>query len=262
MIKYLILLISLYPFLNSNTLLAKIPLNNCEYYLNAAKSARENKNLLKEINILEQAIEGACKQNSKAYSQLSLGYLETGDQSYSNRGSKDTDERNRMFNLALEMARISAQLDSTNKFAFEHKAMAFAGILDVNGLKEKVQLADSVRINAEIALRLDPNNDRALHILGRWHYEVSQFGGVLRFLARLFFGTAPKASIDDALSYFKRAVALDDYPVHNYWLALTYLEKKNKSKAKWHFNHILELKEEHHNDEYFKNKAREHLKDL
>lgn len=237
-------------------------INTCETFLEQAKQVRAKVDLSKETQILEKAIETACKQNSKAYSQLSLCYLESADQSYSDRGSKDAVQRNKMFNVALETARISARLDSTNKFAFEHKAMAFAGILDVNGLKEKVQLADSVRINAEIALRLDSNNDRALHILGRWHYEVSQFGGVLRFLARLFFGTAPKASIDDALTYFKRAVAIYDYPVHNYWLALTYLEIKDKASAKWHFQHILELKNNQHNDQYFKNKAMEYIKKL
>lgn len=260
MINYLAVILFLFQAGVSPTNTKEI--NTCETFLEQAKQARANKDLPKEIQILEKAITMSCKQNSKAYSQLSLCYLEIGDQSYSDRGSKDKKTRNEMFSKALKKARVSAHLDSTNKFAFEHKAMAFAGILDVNGIKDKVQLADSVRINAEIALHLDPNNDRALHILGRWHYEVSQFGGFLRFLARLFFGTAPKASIDDALSYFKRAVALDDYPVHNYWLALTYLELNDKTKAKWHLNHILELKDEHHNDEYFKNKARDYLKDL
>ncbi len=237
-------------------------ITSCDTFLEQAKQARANKDLPKEIRILENAITLSCKQDSKAYGQLSLCYLESADQSYSDRGSKDKDLRNEYFNKALDRAEISAQLDPTNKYAFERKAMAYAGILDVNGIKEKVQLADSVRVNAEIALRLDPNNDRALHILGRWHYEVSQFGGFLRFLARLFFGTAPKASIDDALSYFKRAVALKDFPVHNYWLALAYLEKKDKENAKWHFQHILGMEEVHHNDAYFKNKAKEYLDNL
>lgn len=234
----------------------------CSDILEQAKEARANKDLEGEIVILERGIKTQCNQSSEAFSQLSLCYLEAGDQSYSDRGSKDIGKRNELFYQALETARISAELDSTNKYAFEHMAMAFAGILDVNGIKEKVQLADSVRINAEIALKLDPNNDRALHILGRWHYEVSQFGGFLRFLARLFFGTAPKASLDKALEYFQRAADLDDYPVHHYWLGLTYLELDNEPKAKWHFTHILEIENERHNDQFFKDKATELLTDL
>jgi len=237
-------------------------ISDCSSVLDDAKEARKQKNLLKEIEILEEGIKKGCKDDSKAYSQLSLCYLEAGDQSYSDRGSKDKETRKQYFDIALETARISAKLDSTNKYAFERKAMAFAGILDVNGIKEKVQLADSVRINAEIALKLDPNNDRALHILGRWHYEVSQFGGFLRFLARLFFGTAPEASLEKSLEYFQRAAYLDDFPVHHYWLGLTYLELNDKNNARSHFNHLLEIENQHHNDEYFKNLALEYLNDL
>jgi tetratricopeptide (TPR) repeat protein len=236
--------------------------SNCEEILRQAKEARNDKDLFKEIEILEAGINNECSTVSTAFSQLSLCYLEAGDQSYSDRGTKDKARRNDFFIQALEAARISAKLDSTNKFAYEHKAMAFAGILDVNGIKTKVQLADSVRINAEIALEIDPRNDRALHILGRWHYEVSQFGGFTRFFARLFFGTAPKASLDKALEYFQHAAELDDYPVHHYWLGLTYLEMKEKENAKARFEHVLLIEDQHHNDQYFKNKAREHLKDL
>lgn len=246
------------PFTVEEGLLNK----TCETALIKAEEARANKDLDKEIDILETAIAKECISNSKAYSQLSLCYLEAGDQSYSDKGAKDKERRNDFFIQALEIARISARLDPTNKFAYEHKAMAFAGILDVNGIKEKVQLADSVRVNAEIALDLDPKNDRALHILGRWHYEVSQFGGVMRFLARLFFGTAPKASLDKALEYFQLAADLDDYPVHHYWLGLTYLKMKDKKNAKARFQHVLLIKDQHHNDQYFKNKAQEHLNDL
>ncbi|MEQ9089957.1 MAG: hypothetical protein RIE52_02640 [Balneola sp.] len=235
---------------------------SCTNYLEFAKKARSDKDLMKEIEILEGATLNVCAESSEAFSQLSLCYLEAGDQSYSQRGTKDVETREMYFQKALQTASISALLDPKNKYAFEHKAMAYAGILDVNGIKEKVQLADSVRINAEIALELDPNNDRALHILGRWHYEVSQFGGFLRFLARLFFGTAPKASLDKALDYFEKAAELDDYPVHHYWLGLTHLELKNKSNAKWHFEHLLMLKNQHHNDEFFKDQAQEKLKSL
>lgn len=242
-------------FFQSGTDAAQLPPLTCEEYHTLAKEARENKNLEFEIQIWEEAINSTCLDSSTAYSQLSLCYLEAGDQSYSDRGSKDVESRKAYFEKALEAANKAIDLDDTNKFGFEHKSMAYAGMVDVYGLKQKVQLADSVRVNAEIALELDPKNDRALHILGRWHYEVSQFGGVMRFFARLFFGTAPKASLDKALDYFQRAVDLDDYPVHHYWLALTHLEMGNKKLAIHHFEYLLSLGDEHHNDEFFKNEA-------
>lgn len=235
---------------------------SCVEYLDAAKEARADRKPLVEISILEEAIKSECADTSIAYSQLSLCYLELADQSYSNRNDKADDKREEYFGKALQIANQAIQIDPNNVYGYERKSMAFAGLVDVQGLKQKVQLADSVRINAEIALEIDPNNDRALHILGRWHYEVSQFGGVMRFFARLIFGTAPKASYEEALYYFKRSIELEDFPVHHYWAGLTQVKLKNKEQAKSHFEHLLTLKNKHHNDEFFKEQARQNLKDL
>lgn len=233
---------------------------NCQEYLDEAKEARANREPLAEISILENAIQNQCADSSIAYSQLSLCFLELADQSYSNRNEVAEDRRIKYFTKALKIADRAIQIDPQNVYGYERKSMAFAGLVDVQGLKQKVQLADSVRINAEIALEIDPKSDRALHILGRWHYEVSQFGGLMRFFARLFFGTAPEASYEEALYYFKTSSKLQDFPVHHYWIGLTHLKLKNKDQAKFHFQHLLTLENQHHNDEFFKEQAREKLK--
>ena len=51
--------------------------------------------------------------------------------------------------------------------------MAFAARITVAGLKGKSMLADSVRIYAEKAIQINPDNHRAYHILG---------GGTMKFL--------------------------------------------------------------------------------
>lgn len=237
-------------------------MDSCKEYLDSAKEARANQERLFEISILESAIKDECADSSIAYSQLSLCFLELGDQSYSDRNNLSNAARIGHFMSALEMANMAIQVDPKNVYGYERKSMAFAGLVDVQGLKQKVQLADSVRINAEMALEIDPQNDRALHILGRWHYEVSQFGGVMRFFARLLFGTAPKASYKQALDYFQKSVELQDFPVHHYWVGVTQLKLKNKESAKFHFEHLLTLKNQHHNDEHFKSKAKKELEKL
>lgn len=237
-------------------------IKSCDEVRVEAKQSREEQNLEKEIAIWERAIQNECKSDSKAFSQLALCYLEAGDQSYSDRGSKDVEARKRLFKQALQASTEAAKLDPTNKYAFERKSMAFAGMVDIHGLRKKAQLADSVRINAEIALELDPKNDRALHILGRWHYEVSQISGFLKFLSRLVFGTAPKGSFEKAEEYFKRASEIEDFPVHHYWLGITYVKLKKKEKAKEHLEHLLTIENQHHNDEFFKEQAVEALKKI
>jgi tetratricopeptide (TPR) repeat protein len=239
-----------------------LPVSSCKEYMDAAKKARADKNRLLEISILEEGIVNQCADSSIAYSQLSLCYLELADQSYSDRNENNENNRLENFTIALDFANQAIQIDPDNVYGYERKSMAFAGLVDVQGLKQKVQLADSVRINAEIALELDPKNDRALHILGRWHYEVSQFGGFMRFLARLFFGTAPKASYEQALHYFTKSAELQDYPVHHYWIGITHLKLNNDTSAKNHFEYLLSLENQHHNDQFFKDQAKQKLEDL
>ncbi|MEO9885220.1 MAG: hypothetical protein ABJR05_00685 [Balneola sp.] len=235
---------------------------SCREYLDEAKEARANRKPLVEISILEEGIKSQCADSSIAYSQLSLCFLELADQSYSDRNQSSDDKRLEYFSKALEIANQAIQIDPNNVYGYERKSMAFAGLVDVQGLKQKVQLADSVRVNAEIALEIDPKNDRALHILGRWHYEVSQFGGVMRFFARLLFGTAPKATYEQALYYFERSLELQDFPVHHYWIGVTQLKLNNNESAESHFKYLLTLENKHHNDQFFKEQAKKELQKL
>ncbi len=234
---------------------------NCQDYLDEAEQARADKERMLEITILENAIEGHCADSSIAYSRLSFSYLELADQSYADRNKVTDEQKIGYFTKALNLSGKAIEIDPNNGYGYERKSLAFGGLASLQGLKEKVQLADSVRIYAEKALEINPNG-RTLHILGRWHYEVSQFGGFTRFFARLFFGTAPKASYEEALDYFSQAGELEDFPVHHYWIALTHLKMKNKEAAREHFEYILTLENQLHNDQLFKDRAKKELERL
>ena len=56
----------------------------------------------------------------------------------------------------------------------------------VSGTRERVTLASDVKYYAETAIRLNPNNFRACHILGRWNYEVSNLNIAEKSFARTF----------------------------------------------------------------------------
>ncbi len=239
----------------------EFPEFNCQNYLDEAKKARADKKRLLEISILENAIEGQCADSSIAYSLLSFRYSELADQSYADRNNVTDEQKIDYFTKALNLAGKAIEIDPNNGYGYERKSLAFAGLVSLEGLKQKVQLADSVRIYAEKALEINPNG-RTLHILGRWHYEVSQFGGFMRFVSRLLFGTAPKASYEQALDYFSKAAELEDFPVHHYWIALTHLKMKNKEAAREHFEYILTLENQLHNDQLFKDRAKKELERL
>ena len=41
------------------------------------------------------------------------------------------------------------------------------------------------------AIQINPDNHRAYHILGRWHYEVSKLSWVIKKLSKLVFRHSP-----------------------------------------------------------------------
>lgn len=48
--------------------------------------------------------------------------------------------------------------------------------------KTKVALAADAQDEARRALSLEPNNDLAHHLMGRWHYEMAQLNVIVRTL--------------------------------------------------------------------------------
>lgn len=62
--------------------------------------------------------------------------------------------------------------------------------------KTKVRLAHDAREEAVTALALEPSNDLAHHLMGRWHFEMANLNVVVRTLVRVMYGTALASGTD------------------------------------------------------------------
>lgn len=76
------------------------------------------------------------------------------------------------------------------------------------GSRQAVEASRRIKSAAETAVKLDPRNDFAWHMLGRWHQELAQVGGVTRALALVVYGGLPTASLEEARACFEKAAAL------------------------------------------------------
>ena len=91
--------------------------------------------------------------------------------------------------------------------------------------KEKVKNAIEIKKHIDIALKDNPNNYLALHVLGRWNYEIGMVNGFERAAAKIFFGKLPTGSVNNAIVYFEKAKSLAPTFVLNYYeLAKAYKE--------------------------------------
>ena len=111
-------------------------------------------------------------------------------------------------------------------------AVAMGRMAMLTGGKEKIQYVNEIKRYAENTLKYDPNNFKAYHVLGKWHYEVSNLSGFERTMAKIMFGGLPKASLQESIKYYEKCNALEPNFSLNYLeLAKAYRRNHEKNKA-------------------------------
>lgn len=128
--------------------------------------------------------------------------------------------------------------------------------------KEKVAYVRDIKIYAERAVAYNPKNFKALHVLGKWHYEVTSLNAVEKAGLKVFFGGLPKASYDSSLYFYQRAGALSPGFVLNYLeMAKVYYKQKNKTRAIELLKQAMKLPDATSEDALVKKEAGELLKE-
>ncbi len=144
----------------------------------------------------------------------------------------EKDKMRPYFFAAKNYASAALRVNPNSSDANCAMALALGRVSLVAGTKERVILAKDVKHYAETAIRLDPGNFRACHILGRWNYEVSNLSLAEKSFARLFYGKIPSASLDDAIADFEKSRSLYPAFMLNYFeLAKSYHRKDDDKKA-------------------------------
>jgi tetratricopeptide (TPR) repeat protein len=103
------------------------------------------------------------------------------------------------------------------------------------GNQEKVAASRKIKDSANRAVKLDPKNDYAWHLLGRWHQALANMGTTTRTLARLIYGELPAASNEEAVACFKKALAIQPKRlIHSIELGRTYaMMGREEDARKW-----------------------------
>jgi tetratricopeptide (TPR) repeat protein len=156
----------------------------------------------------------------------------------------------------------SAALSVNTNSSEANCAMAFAlgRISKVSTTKERVILARDVKFYVDKAIRLDPSNFRAYHILGRWNYDVSDLNMAERSFARMFYGKLPDASLDDAILDFEKSRSLYPAFILNYYeLARSYHRMGEDKKAIAYLRTLLTMQDLMYDDTRVKVIARQLL---
>ena len=139
-------------------------------------------------------------------------------------------------------------------------AVAFGRLSLMQSGKEKIAFVKEIKNFAEKAVAINPKNFKALHVLGKWHYEVSNLNTVEKTALKMFYGGLPKASFDSSLFYYQKAAALSPSFVLNYLeMAKVFYKLKKKEKAVEFLKHTIKLPDATSEDVLIKSEAKELL---
>ncbi|GAA4330957.1 hypothetical protein [Flaviaesturariibacter amylovorans] len=98
--------------------------------------------------------------------------------------------------------------------------------------KERVRSVKEIRTLIEKALALHPRHGRAWHVLGKWHYEVSNLGIFEKAALKVAYGGLPPASLKESIAAYERAKVYEPAFALNFLeLAKAYHRNDNDEKA-------------------------------
>jgi tetratricopeptide (TPR) repeat protein len=113
------------------------------------------------------------------------------------------------------------------------------------------------------ALKLDPKNDTAWHILGRWNRVLADVNVVKRVLAKALYGELPTTSNEEAERCLKKAIALNPNRLMHYIeLGRIYAQMGRKEDARKNIEKGLAMPNKEKDDPETKQLGQETLKKL
>jgi tetratricopeptide (TPR) repeat protein len=215
----------------------------------------------------------AKNQNAAALAlYLKADQLEPGDAEVLRRISKQyaqemadapADQKEALGEKALGYSKRAVQAGPDDSQAHLSLAIVYGKIAFLKSARERMEYSHLIKQEAEKAIELDPKNDLAWHVLGRWNYEVANLSGALKFIAQTLYGKMPEASNERALECFQKAVALNPGRLLNHaelGRALAAVGRKDQARAA--LKKALEMPSREKDDDETKSRARKALEAL
>jgi tetratricopeptide (TPR) repeat protein len=158
---------------------------------------------------------------------------------------------------SLDQAKQAVALAPANSKAHLALAVAYGRLTDFVDNRAKVEYSRFVKSEADKTLALDPREDFAYHVLGRWNFGIATFNPMLKFIARVVYGGLPDASLEEAARDYKKAIDLAPQRViHHHELARVYAALGQMDDARSEWEKELTLKPEDNEGEADQKEAR------
>jgi tetratricopeptide (TPR) repeat protein len=169
----------------------------------------------------------------------------------------------RLGGIALSYAQRAAALAPNDSEAQLSPAITYGKMLPFQGTKEQVEASPRIKEAADKAIKLDPRNDTAWHVLGRWHQVLANVSLIKRTLAQLIYGKLPASTNEEAVTCFEKAIEINPHrPRHYIELGRTYAQMGRSADAQRFIEKGLAMPDVEKDDPEIKRRGRETLANL
>ena len=156
---------------------------------------------------------------------------------------KQKSQKETYFTKARELCEKAIEINPDGWEAHFRLSVALGRLALFQGGKKKIRLSKMVKEEAEKAIAINPEADLVYHVLGRWHQNIANLSGVLKFFAKILYGGVPPASNEEAVDLFKKAIEIaPNHVEHHLELGRTYKFMKRKDLARESLQVVLNLK--------------------
>ncbi len=136
-------------------------------------------------------------------------------------------------NISLLYANRAAKLAPNDSDAQLSPAITYGKMLRYEGKGDQVAASPLIKAAADRAIKLNPRNDTAWHVLGRWHQSLANISGARRSIGEVLYGKLPVGTNAEAIACFTKAISLNPGRLRHYIeLGRTYAQMENNTDAR------------------------------
>lgn len=196
--------------------------------------------------------------NYEANWKASRAYLDVGEI------IEDEDERADYYQKGTACAKQAVKIKPEDGKGHLYLSIALGRIALDAGAKERIKLSKEIKQEVDLAIKYDPTDDIAYHVLGRWNRKLANLSWIEKGFADMFLGGVPEeASDENAVAAFKKAVEINPKHInHHLELGITYEMMGLDEEAGQEYQTCLELPKSSSDDDKYKKDAQERLEDL
>jgi tetratricopeptide (TPR) repeat protein len=165
--------------------------------------------------------------------------------------------------IALDYALRAASLAPNDSEAQLSPAITYGKMLPVQTSKQQYDESSLIKRSADKALKLDPLNDNAWHVLGRWHQGLASVGSIKRAIGSIVYGSLPASTYQDAITCFDKAIAINPNRLrHHIEMGKTYALMGSNIAARRYLEKGIGMANTEKDDPEMKTRGREVLATL